>query len=266
MAKLVPKICFQKLRDCAKSIFKTDNQLTMATPSFPKLRLDKAKSDFFLSEAFDEWARHNNSQSSADDAMFNTFGSHYGDDDLARMLTTAKPTSENSIVTRLREMENCREKYECSNTYDQNLLKTSALGMWINNAFNTLEKPVDEIVRALKAHNDDVLVAKLMALSRNDVSSGMAWKLERSLTETWQRNESLLRFNEEGTSRFTNPALGIWVSYAMRKSQDPFEFVKGIDDAQLARMLGTATKRRLEDPTSNGWVAGNAEFHLLNTW
>ncbi|KAL3659242.1 hypothetical protein V7S43_015820 [Phytophthora oleae] len=276
----------KKLTDAAKT------KLNQHVTDLRFVKLDKVKSNFFGSSQFEKWAAsvtkaYKNNPDAADVAMVTALVSHYGDDGLAAMLTTAKQViGTKTTATRLENVQLniwMAEGRNVDNVYNLlkldeaggNLLKKPELGAWISYTTKLDKDPYDLLLFKLKPRYDDAGLANMLVLAKNDPATRtIAEKLETLQLEKWFKQKKsmidvfkFLKLNEEGSTLLKSPALSTWVAYAKMLNKDPDELLflaikqTGFDDAALARMIGTA-----KQDVNTGAIAAKMEELQINKW
>ncbi|KAK1942454.1 hypothetical protein P3T76_005953 [Phytophthora citrophthora] len=255
-------------------------------------KLDKVKSNVLGSSQFEKWAAsmtkaYKNNPDAADVAMVTAMASHYGDDGLAAMLTTAKQvTGTKTTATRLENVQLniwMAEGRNADNVYNLlkldeaggNLLKKPELDAWISYAARLNKDPYDLLLFKLKPRYDDAGLASMLVRAKNDpATKTIAEKLETLQLEKWIKQKKsmidvfkLLKLNEEGSALLKSPALNTWVAYAKMLNKDPEELLflaikqNGFDEATLARMIVSA-----KQDVNTGAIAAKMEELQIIKW
>ncbi|KAF4032369.1 hypothetical protein GN244_ATG15773 [Phytophthora infestans] len=207
---------------------------------------------------------------------------HYGDDELARMLATAKRTSRDTVVYQLKEIQQKSWKESGKSADDvyailqldaggQNVLNNPGLPAWLSYVKSPSTDYIEALLLKLREQYDDVTVAKMIVSSQSGVNKRISGQLEKELSTAWRKNHitemevfQLLKLNDAGTTLLKNPILEIWFHYVWKmKRNDPYELLvswfkkAGIDDAGLGKMIATA-----KQDDRNYWIAQTLEQRL----
>ncbi|KAI9994720.1 hypothetical protein PInf_011551 [Phytophthora infestans] len=270
---------------------------------FKQFKVDQVESNVFESMQFNAWAKSvakttKNNQDATDAAMLATLATHYGDETLARMLDAAKQVSSTkSTATRLENAQISKwvddgdaqlnkwlaDGVSADSVYKllridaegSNLLKSPKVNMWMSYLTKLNKDPYDVLLYKVRAHYDDVGLAKMFVLSKKDSSTKvLAEKLETLQLEKWMNNKNsaadvfrILKLNQESTTLLKNPVLTTWVAYVEKLQKNPYEMLfsaikaKGFDDVELARLI-TAAKQDLH----TGTVVAKLEKVQLQKW
>lgn len=270
----------------AKLTFSLDKQLKVNN-RFEVLRVKQVKTDVFSSSEFTDWAHYvakicKRGRLPADRAIFKTMAAHYGDDELARMLATAKRTSRDTVVYQLKEIQQKSWKESGKSADDvyailqldaggQNVLNNPGLPAWLSYVKSPSTDYIEALLLKLREQYDDVTVAKMIVSSQSGVNKRISGQLEKELSTAWRKNHvtemevfQLLKLNDAGTTLLKNPILEIWFHYVWKmKRNDPYELLvswfkkAGIDDAGLGKMIATA-----KQDDRNYWIAQTLEQRL----
>lgn len=156
-----------------------------------------------------------------------------------------------------------------------NILRSPELSTWMAFVSKQGKDPYDFLLFKLRRRYDDVDLAKMLVLSKNDANSkAIAEKLETLQLEKWMTDKKsiidvfrLLKLNEEGVTLLKSPMLSIWVSYAEKLNKDPYELLflaiksTSFDEAKLAKMIGSA-----KGDIQTGFIAKKMEQLQLDKW
>nr|CAI72273.1 hypothetical protein, conserved [Phytophthora infestans] len=279
MIKELTQDKLKKLGESTMAILKPDIQ-RIADKRFGKLKVGQEQSDLFSSEKFRKWFKsvsrvNEDDQSPALEAMITTLTTHYGDDTLAKMLSSASQSGGNWMSARLQDTllrkwvsdkKTADDVYKLLklDTEGQSIFNSPTLKTWMDYVSKLKKDPSDLLWKKLQAQYDDAVLAKVIAQSKSDIHRDVYRKLEKSMEKKWlQQDKSmddvfkLLKLSEETDNIMKNPVLGTWVYYGKTLKKDPYQFlflVIGVDEAKLARMISTAKQDRTNSPVWNIWM------------
>ncbi|KAF4032137.1 hypothetical protein GN244_ATG15987 [Phytophthora infestans] len=289
----VAKVGTKKLKKVAEGV-KTKlapNKQSAVDTQFKEF-VDKVQGDLFNNAQFADWVKfvfkvYNRNDEAAHAAMVTTMVAHYGDEYLASMLAATKGS--NMITTfRLKEAQINSWKASGKTLVDvykilhvdaeaSDLLKSPTLKTWISYVVKLKENPYELLLLNLKTHYDDAALAQMFAVAKGDAATtALAGKMETLLLKKWQEKDKtmidvfqLLKLNTKSPKELlVSPVLSTWMSYTLLLKKNPYELLfkaikkTGIDDAGLARMVGTAE----QIDSNTAFVAQKMQHQQFKIW
>ncbi|KAI9980176.1 hypothetical protein PInf_026532 [Phytophthora infestans] len=247
MVKELTQDKLKKLGESTTAILKPDIQ-RIADKRFGKLKVGRVQSDLFSSEKFREWFKSvsrgiEEDESPALEAMITTLTTHYGEDTLAKILSSASQRDGNWMSAQLQDTllrkwvsdkKTVDDVYKLLklDTEGQSIFDSPTLTTWMDYVSGLKLDPSDSLWTKLQTQFDDAVLAKMIAQSEDDVLRDVLQELEGSMRIKWfQQDKSMddvfkiLKLNEDIDNIMKNPVLSTWVYYGWKLKKDPYQFL-----------------------------------------
>ncbi|KAF4128978.1 hypothetical protein GN958_ATG21809 [Phytophthora infestans] len=268
----VAKVGTKKLKKVAEGV-KTKlapNKQSAVDTQFKEF-VDKVQGDLFNNAQFADWVKfvfkvYNRNDEAAHAAMVTTMVAHYGDEYLATQINSWKASGKTPVDV---------YKILHADAEVSDLLKSPTLKTWISYVVKLKENPYELLLLNLKTHYDDAALAQVFAVAKGDAATtALAGKMETLLLKKWQEKDKtmidvfqLLKLNTKSPKELlVSPVLSTWMSYTLLLKKNPYELLfkaikkTGIDDAGLAKMVGTA------EQIDSSIVAQKMQHQQLKIW